>query len=412
MKMRMIANLLLGFVCLELFFGIPAPAQLHISTQMMTPRDDARDGLQDLVKFLKSNGLRTTGLEKTLEQLVVHEEGEQAAGVFLKEGDGELTLTRRRTRYDNFIIFKHDDGIHLILQRETIDALVKRNFSFVGGLENPVSAALRGVLKAFISSRRCFRGKKAEKILLAGSLTEHILDKINIGFFAQNYLADEARQYQADVTSMISDILTENPKWEQCYAALGHLFVTVDFDLFPSGAPVPEGTTIEEQYLPQGVIFQIADTLLPPDRLVIDDATVEINKFFRGMSSPNVLTNRGFSPGLSGSLGCESDMKINFVDPSSRQPTTVSSVSLRWFAGVVSPVAAPLPVRLIAKDQSGSVVARDTFSLQELFFAPASFSLRVFTKGHPRIASIETEGITGNGVCVAFDNLAFWPPLK
>jgi len=412
MKMRMITGLLLCIICVTLLFHAPVYARLALTTQDMTPHDDAMAGLRDFVKFLGANGLRTKGLNRTLERILLHEEGVQAAGIFLKESDEELLLTTRRTRYHNYLIFKQDKKFHLILRKETINALINRNFSLVGAEDSPVDAALRGMLHAFIASRRCLHAKRAEKIFLADTLTEHILDKVSIQIFAQNHLGEEARQHQSDLTSLISDALTENPQWERCYAGLGHLFVSVDFDIFPSGAPVVEGTTIEEQYLPQSVTFQIADTLLPPDQLIIDNATVEINKFFQGMSLPNVLTNRGFSPGSSGSLGCESDLKINFVDPTTRQPTTVSSASLRWIAGLASPPASPLPVRLIAKDRSGKVVARDTFRLQELFFAPASFSLRVFAKGHPRIASIETEGITGNGVCTAFDNLAFWPPRQ
>jgi len=378
---------------------------------MMTQHQEALAGLQDLVDFFGDNGLRTIALKETLQHLVLHEEGEQAAGVLLADADDGFTITAARVRYGDLPIVVTDEKIHTILRAMTIDALVSRDFSTAGNLDGPLTAAIGELVQALLSRSHCFHGSAHREKVLVSALTAHIAVKLNVGSLFQMKREHEARQLQSDLNGLVSEALMENPRWERCYAALGHLFVDVDFDLLPTGEALPEGTAIEEQYITKGVTFSIADTLVPPDRLIIENASAEIMKFYRGMSLSNVLTNRGFSPGPAGSLGCESDMKVNFLDPATQQPATVRSASLRWFAGVVSPVSTALPVRLIAKDRQGRIVASDEFQLQELFFAPASFTLSV-GGGRKRIASIETHGVTGNGVCVAFDNLAFWPPLS
>jgi hypothetical protein len=325
--------------------------------------------------------------------------------------DTGLTITSVYAHYRNFLIVTNDAKTHIILKETTIAALVRRDFATADNPNGPLAAAINELLYAVIFHSHCFRGTVSREKALVNALAGHIEEKVAVGSLSQMIQEPEARQLQSDLTLTVSKTLAENPRWEQCYAALGHLSTDVDFDLMPSGEPIVEGTSIETQYITKGVVFSIADTLLPPDRLIVDDASAEINKFYRGISPSNVLTNRGFSPGPAGSLGCESDMKVNFLDPITQQPTTVRSASLRWIAGLVSPGVLPLPVQLIAKDRQGRVVASDTFQLQAFFFAPASFTLSVSSE-RKRIASIETQGVTGNGVCVAFDNLAFWPPIQ
>lgn len=413
MKSRFLHSLLVGLVLMGYCPKGAFAAQLDVPTDMMIQNDEALAGLRMLVQFLDENGLRTSALEETLQHLVLHEEGGPAAGVLLRSEDSGLTLTAARSRYNGFVIVVTDGKIHSILRRATIDALISGNFTTADTPDSPVAHAITELLHAFISHSHCFRGNARREETLVRALTEHLARKIRIGSLFQTHHENEARQLQAALNLHIFEALVDNPRWHRCYATLGHLFVDVDFDLSPTGAPLPEGTEIAEQYGMQGVQFSTADTSSSPDPLILENASKEINKFYHGMSLPNVLTNRGFSPGPSGSLGCESNLRIKFVDPLTQQPTTVRSASLRWFAGVVSPVSAPLSVRLVAKDLQGKIVASDEFQLRELFFAPASFTLSV-NSHRKHIASIETQGVagvTGNSICVAFDNFAFWPPI-
>jgi len=411
MKARFVLSLLASLVLVTHCVESSVFARSVVYTNRMAPQEEALVGLYDLVSFLDENGLRTTALKETLPRLVLHEEGISSAGVLLEGADDGFTITATHTRYGNFLILVTDGKIHSILRKSAIDALVSRDFTTADNPDSPLAAAITELFHAFIFQSDCFHGNANKEEALVSALTEHVAAKIGVGSLFQGQYENEARQNQADLSLSVSEALTENPKWERCHAALGHLFVDVDFDLLPTGEPVPEGVEIEGQYKAKGVAFSIADTFLPPDRLITENASGEINRFYRGMSLSNVLTNRGFSPGPSGSLGCESDMKVNFLDPLSQRPKTVQSASLRWFAGVVSPVSTPLPVRLVAKDRRGRIVASDEFHLQELFFAPASFTLSV-NSNKKNIASIETQGVTGNGICVAFDNLAFWPPIE
>src|SRR5262245_46987035 len=109
--------------------------------------------------------------------------------------------------------------------------------------------------------------------------------------------------------------------------------ITINFDTFPDGTSVPEGTLITNQYDSVGFIFGIADTSFPPDVLVIEDASGDID-LLTGMSPPNVLTAHGFSSGPHAGLGCAWDLKVDFIDPSTRLPATVSSASILVFAEV------------------------------------------------------------------------------
>jgi hypothetical protein len=179
--------------------------------------------------------------------------------------------------------------------------------------------------------------------------------------------------------------------------------VTINFDTFPDGAPVPEGTRITDQYASVGVIFGIADTSFPPDALVIEDASADINTF-TGMSLPNVLTAHGFSPGPGGSLGCAWDLKLNFIDPSTQLSATVSSASILVFAQASSP---PNTIHLIAIDLDGNIVDQDEFTITTANTTLA-FTLSV-SAPEVGITTIQTRGVTGNSVCTAFDNLTFIP---
>lgn len=411
MYVRFVGVFLLSFVSLGLSFVRPSFALPIVYTSMMTPQDEAMSGLRDLVTVLGNGGLRTVDFEALLPQIVLHEEGAQSAGVLLEDADNGQTFTATRSRYNGFTVVITDKKIHIILKPATITALVTRAFVFANQGETPLAGMIHQLLRLFFFRSRCFEGSVQKEDDLASALTQHTITRVAISSLLQTQQFEEGKRLQADLTAMVSEALREIPRWEPCYAALGHLFVAVDFDSLPSGEPLFEGAVIEGQYLEKGALFRIANTALPPDQLLIENASGEVTLFFQGMTLPNVLTNRGFSPGSAGSLGCESDMSIEFVDPATQQSTTRSSVSLRWIAGIIPPVHSPLPVGIVAKDRAGRIIASDEFQLWEPFFAPASFTLSV-TSGRRRIASIETQGITGNGICAAFDNLAFWPPVQ
>ncbi|HXG18462.1 MAG TPA: hypothetical protein VNN62_05245 [Methylomirabilota bacterium] len=405
-------GLLFGMITADLFF-LPPPARAlqRVWTSDMVENERATEGLQELVAFLGEAGLRVSSLQTPLPHLMVHEEGAQAAGVLLADDDDGLTVTTGVTRYNGAAIIGNDNKTHLIFRKATIDDLVERDFVSASDNHSPLAAAVHELLRASIFYSKCVHRHKAEEESLLDALTAHIAMRVDINeLFLSSHTA-EARQAQADLTALVSAALTTNPAWEQCYADLGHLLVSIDFDTLPTGTLVPEGMTLTDQYLAKGVIFDIADTLAPPDILKIDDASFEIERFFLGMSLPNVLTNRGFAPGPFSSLGCGSNLRVTFVDPVTKLPAPVSSVSIRWFAGTGDPTPTALPIRLIARDLRGRVIATDEFQLKALFFAPANFSLRV-SKGKRKIASVETQGVTGGGICTAFDNLAFWPPVQ
>src|SRR5919108_3031263 len=70
--------------------------------------------------------------------------------------------------------------------------------------------------------------------------------------------------------------------------------VTINFDTFPDGTPVPEGTGITDQYADVEVIF------IPSEGFgVIEDVSGSSSSFV-GASLPNILTSGGFAPGPDG----------------------------------------------------------------------------------------------------------------
>jgi len=179
--------------------------------------------------------------------------------------------------------------------------------------------------------------------------------------------------------------------------------IVINFDTFPDGSPVPEGTVITNQYADLGAIFSVSDALEPPAFLIIEDASGGFFSpaDFPGMSLPNMLTRGGFSPGPTTSVGCNYDVKVDFVDPVTHIPTTVTSASIMVFAN-----AEPFPatIRLIARNSSGAIVDQDEFEITFLPL-PGNFPASTLSVSAPEIASIETDGVTGNDICTIFDNL-------
>lgn len=177
----------------------------------------------------------------------------------------------------------------------------------------------------------------------------------------------------------------------------GSSVVVIDFDTFPGGAFAPEGTVIAEQYLEVGAVFAIQDTLFPPGLLLIEDATDGVD-FLSGLSLPNLLTFNVYTPGTAWGLGCNSDLRIDFVDTATQGPTAIRSADLQVFALGGSNTT----LRLIGRDSGGAVVDQD-----EVVVSPSqieSFRLSVYAPDRS-IASVETQGATGNDLCLGIDNL-------
>ena len=179
--------------------------------------------------------------------------------------------------------------------------------------------------------------------------------------------------------------------------------ITINFDVFPNGTPVPEGTIITDQYASEGVIFSIEEISNPSTAPITDEVSTPPG-IFVGMSPPNVIKSHGFAPGPSGGLGCNAELKIAFVDPTTRLPTTVSSADILVFAIAFKP---PTTIHLVALDLNGNIIDQDEFTVPT---SPTvfSFTLTVSSPAH-EIASVETQGVAGNDACTAFDNLAFIP---
>jgi hypothetical protein len=179
-------------------------------------------------------------------------------------------------------------------------------------------------------------------------------------------------------------------------AAPGDDSITIDFDTFPDGTPVPEPTLLTNQYAELGAIFSIADTLFPPGVLIIEDVSDSAD-IFVGMSLPNILSFHGYSPGPHGGLGCNADLRIDFVDGDTQEPATMNAASIQVFARALTNTM----VRLVARDVDGNIVDQDEITVPAALLY--SFLFRV--SGSANITSIETEGATGNDVCMGFDNL-------
>lgn len=169
--------------------------------------------------------------------------------------------------------------------------------------------------------------------------------------------------------------------------------MTIDFDFYPDGSPVIEGTILTDQYSDAGVIFSVADTLFPPGVLVIEDASGRA-AYSGFMSQPNILSSNGYVPGPGSGVGCNTDQRVDFVDPVTLESMTVTTVSIQVFQTTSSGG----PLSLIARNVAGEIVDQDSHTGGGLY---------VLAVSNPRIASIETEGATGNDGCFAIDNLTF-----
>ena len=388
------------------FVLLPAPRSYAIDVvqaDRMTNNEPAVEGLRNLVQLLRASGLRTSDLEAALVGLGIHEEGAPAAGLILADQDSSVTLLRRRTFYNGFSVFSSNP--HIVFRGTVIKDLEDKEFGLSSlDLNESAKTAIRELLRVMIFRTRCFEGNADDQKNLVHTLEGHIATKASAALLAEAGDFTTAINMQKELNNFIPELLRRQRTWKTCYAALGHLFVSVDFDTFSDGVPVPEGLLITDQYAASGALFSISETLFSPDNLLIDDNSGLLNTF-RGMTAPNTLALHSYGVGTAnGQLGCNADLRVDFVDPSTHLPTVVGSVSIRVFAGVNSD---PQILQLVARDSRGRVLSREQFAVESHGFpTPESFTLMVFDK-KKRIASVVTEGITQNGICVAFDNLGF-----
>lgn len=185
----------------------------------------------------------------------------------------------------------------------------------------------------------------------------------------------------------------------------GGAVITIDFDTFPDGSPVPEKTIISDQFAELGVTFGIVNDIAPNRVLFIEDATVGTENFGGDWSErtvPNILSAASPEEIILPNgptllfVPCNWELGLAFVPPA-------SSVDILMIAE--SGDGSVHRVRLVAKDLNGVVLDQDEVDV--LGGGYTSFDLSVSALG---IASVETDGITGTNVCAVFDNLTFSPP--
>ena len=361
----------------------------------MTNNQEALDGLRELVRLLRSAGLRTADLESALVDLQIHEEGAQAGGVILGPQDAGIIFLPKSTRYNGFSIFV--SNIHIVLKGTAIRDLENRQFGVTNrDLNSSARAAVHELLHATIHDN-CFKGSVDDEEALVHALEGHIAARVRVDLLFRTGLNTDARSELGGLNDSVPTLLDTEPAWEKCFANLGHLFVTVDFDTFPNSSLVLEGDKIVNQYLQSGVIFSVADSIfLPsPDTGIYADDASQVIAFYPGMTPPNIIQTNGYFPGAGVGFTCNSDPGIDFSSP-------VSSVSIRIFLDSRS---LPESVRLVAKDGKGKVIAQDEVDLTT---TSEPTTLSVFDR-KTRIASVATEGLTGSNGCAAYDNLAFFP---
>ena len=397
----MIDKLLL---CALLFFFLnlhgvalqPSYALNLVRGASMTNNEHALEGLRDLVRLLRSAGLRTADLESVLVDLQIHEEGAAAGGLILDQQDSGITLLPKSTRYNGFFVVTSNTRI--VLRGTAIQDLENRQYGLVDlELNDSARAAIHELLHAMIHTNNCFKGSVDDEEILVYSLEGHIATRVRVDLLFRAERNSEASDELGGLNDLIPNLLEAEPAWEKCFSDLGHLFVAVDFDTFPNSALVLEGDRIVNQYLQSGVIFSVADSSFPPSPstgLYADDAS-QVMAFYPGMTPPNIIQTNGYFPGAGVGFTCNSDPGVDFGSP-------VSSVSIRIFFDARS---LPEKVRLVAKDGKGKVIAQDEVDLAT---TSEPTTLRVFDRKR-RIASVVTEGLTGSNGCAAYDNLAIFP---
>jgi len=175
--------------------------------------------------------------------------------------------------------------------------------------------------------------------------------------------------------------------------------IVINFETFPDGSPIPEGTILTDQFAELGVLFEVAADIVSSRVLVIEDATnidVSFPGDFSGLTPPNALNiidEQDITPGPISGVGCNWDLRMEFVSG------TVESVSILMFAEAFDLIKT---VRLVAKDLDGGTITQDEVEVIVDGFRPYTFNISA-----PGIASVETEGITGGNVCAIYDNLEF-----
>ena len=362
----------------------------------MANNEQALEGLRDLVRLLRSAGLRTADLESVLVELQIHEEGAAAGGVILDQQDSGITLFPKATRYNGFFVLT--SSTRIVLRGTAIKDLENRQFGVLDlELNDSTRAAIHELLHAMIHNKDCFKGSVDDEEILVHTLEGHIAARVRADLLFRAGLNSDARDELDGLNDSIPKLLATEPAWENCYAKIGHGFVAVDFDTFPNSALVLEGDRIVNQYLQSGVVFSVADSIFPPGPdtgLYADDAS-QVMAFYPGMTPPNIIQTNGYFPGPGAGFTCNSDPGVDFAN-------RVSSVSIRIFLDTRS---LPENLRLVAKDIKGRVIAEDEVDLST---NPEAATLSVYDKKR-RIVSVATEGLTGSNGCAAYDNLAVFP---
>src|SRR5712692_5531906 len=99
----------IGFISSEVSFG-----QVVVRTSRMISNDEAHNGMRDLLRLLADAGITITPLEDALNSSVIHQEGLEAGGLTLVNGNFGVTFRPARrgpvrlTLYNNTLVVADD----------------------------------------------------------------------------------------------------------------------------------------------------------------------------------------------------------------------------------------------------------------------------------------------------------------
>src|SRR5262245_5516125 len=174
----LLCALLFFFLNLHMVVLPPSYALEVVREASMTNNQQALDGLRDLVRLLRSAGLRTVDLESALVDLQIHEEGAQAGGIILDPQDVGIVLFPKSTRYNGFMVFA--SNIHIVLRGTAIQDLENRQFGVASlDLNSSARAAVHELLHAMIHDN-CFKGSVDDEEVLVHALEGHIAARLRV----------------------------------------------------------------------------------------------------------------------------------------------------------------------------------------------------------------------------------------
>lgn len=210
-----------AFLLFEISFTLSdiSLAQIVVRTSGMISNNEAYNGMKDLLRLLDNAGIIIVPLEDVLNSSVFHQEGADAGGLTLANGDFGVTFRPARrgpvglTLYNNTLVIIDDSFTHIIFNKDTINDLRDRKFSEASGLlRDTADTAIHELLHAMIFRTRCFQGsRETEEGLVANDLTPDIKTTLTIYFTVQNGNITAAQRLYDILVTRASDSLQK--KW-------------------------------------------------------------------------------------------------------------------------------------------------------------------------------------------------------